>query len=193
MNVYQSHADKSKVGNGIRNLASIGRCSAREASRTRVRVRKSPSDSFEEVSLGKGQCERIFHISAPDRLSYRFFQSKRIYNVNDDQAEFSQLRDDARKALKTLFMPNVFADEEDFYIALPLAEKPSLKIDEFIAGYLIFFYLGSLVRYHPDYLERILRSREAWVIRRFTASCATTLLRHASIFLLGENRVLGTR
>jgi hypothetical protein len=149
--------------------------------------------TFEEVSLGKGKCERIFHISAPDRLSYRFFQSKRIYNVNDDQAEFSQLRDDARKALKTLFMPNVFADEEDFYIALPLAEKPSLKIDEFIAGYLIFFYLGSLVRYHPDYLERILRSREAWVIRRFTASCATTLLRHASIFLLGENRVLGTR
>jgi len=149
--------------------------------------------AFDEVNLGKSECERIFHIDAPARLSYRFFQSKRIYHVNDDRNEFGLLRDDARKGVKLLFMPNVFPNEEDFHFAVPIAEKPTVKIDEFTAGYLIFFYLGSLVRYHPDYLERILRRREAWIIRRFTTSCATTLLRHASISLLGQNRVFRAR
>jgi YaaC-like protein len=150
-------------------------------------------NAFEEVSLGKTECERIFNLKASVRLQYRFFQSKNIYHIDADRNEFPKLREDSRAALKLLFMPNVFADEEDFHFALPTSDKPTLKLDEFIAGYLIFFYLGSLVRYRPDYLERILRSREAWIIRRFTTSCATTLLRHASTFLLGQNRVFHSR
>lgn len=148
---------------------------------------------FEEVNLGKNECERIFKINAPDRGNYRFFQSRKTYNADDARNEIPSLQDDARKAVELLFMPNVFPDEEDFYFAIPMSDKPTVKMDEFVAGYLIVFYLGSLVRYHPDYLERILRSKEAWMIQRFTTSCATTLLRHASIFLLGQNRVLSSR
>ena len=150
-------------------------------------------ESFDEISLGKNECERIFGIMAHDQPTYRFFQSKKIYRVENERSELPALHEVARAAIKLLFMPNVFSDEEDFHFALPLAEKPSLKMDEFIAGYLIFFYLGSLVRYHPYYLERILRSKEAWIIQRFATSYATTILRHASIYLLGQNRVLSAR
>jgi YaaC-like Protein len=150
--------------------------------------------TFEEVNLEKGECERMFGINAVMRMSYRFFQGRRIYRITDDsQSKFALLNDDAREAIESLSMPNVFPGEDDFLFSLPLSSEPTLKMDEFIAGYLILFYLGSLVRYHPDYLERILRSKEAWIIQRFSTSCAVTLLRHASVFLLGQNRVFEAR
>jgi YaaC-like Protein len=150
--------------------------------------------TFEEVNLEKGECERMFGINAVMRMSYRFFQGRRIYRITDDsQSKFALLNDDAREAIESLSMPNVFPGEDDFLFSLPLSSEPTLKMDEFIAGYLILFYLGSLVRYHPDYLERILRSKEVWIIQRFSTSCAVTLLRHASVFLLGQNRVFEAR
>lgn len=150
-------------------------------------------DYFEEVELGKADCERMFQLSPPDRQTYRFFQGKTVYHVDDATNSFKELHSDVRKAVSLLFMPSVFHEEGDFYFSFPLADKPELPMDEFLAGYLLFFYLGSLVRYHPDYLEQILRSKEAWIIQRFTSSCAVTLPRRISIFLLQQNRVFCAR
>lgn len=147
-------------------------------------------DHFEEVELTKADCERMFQLSPMERQMYRFFQGKTVYQSNNS---FKDLYADTRKAIDLLFMPSVFREEGDFYFSFPAQDKPELPLDEFLAGYLVFFYLGSLVRYHPDYLERILRSKEAWIIQRFTSSCAMTLLRRASIFLLGQNRILCSR
>jgi hypothetical protein len=148
---------------------------------------------FEEVQFSKSDSERMFQLLAGERLMYRFFQTKKVYKAKNKGDSFADLRSDTRKAVDLLFMPNVFRDDSDFLLSIPTENKPALTMDEFLAGYLIFFYLGSLVRYHPDYLERILRSKEAWIIQRFTTSCATTLLRHASTFLLGQNRIFCSR
>ena len=153
-------------------------------------------DIFEEVEFDKANTERIFQLLAPERLNYRFFQSKNVYHVlaRGTTNSHKEWQSNTRKAVELLFMPSVFSEEEgDFYFSFPAEDKPELPMDEFLAGYLIFFYLGSLVRYHPDYLERILRSKEAWIIQRFVTSCSTTLLRRASIFLLGQNRVFASR
>jgi hypothetical protein len=146
-------------------------------------------EHFEEVSFDKILCERFFDISAPARGAYRFFQSRNTTLIDDTGKPAGEIFGPARKALELVYMPSVLKSEYDFFLALPIADDLCLKFDELLAGYLLFFYLGDLVRYHPDYLENILFSRESWIIQRFTRSCATTVLRRMALLLLNENRV----
>jgi hypothetical protein len=148
---------------------------------------------FEEVALKKYLCERVFGISAPERLGFRFFQSKQTMTIDQTGTPVGDLLSPSRKAVEMIYMPSVFRSEFDFFFSLPIADDLRLNFDELFAGYLIFFYLGDLVRYHPDYLEKILYSKESWIIQRFTRSCATTLLKRMTLLLLGENRVYSPR
>lgn len=150
-------------------------------------------EMFEEVSLNKYQCERVFNIMAAEMCEFRFFQSKRTMVVDRIGTTVGELLAPTRQATELLFMPSVFQSPFDCFFALPIEDTLRLKFDELLAGYLIFFYLGDLVRYHPDYLERILFSKESWIIQRFTRNCPTTMLRRMALLLIGENRVYFAR
>ena len=154
---------------------------------------KSFFQHFEEVDLNKFLCERIFDIDAPARTFCRFFQSKTTMLIDESGKTFRKLISPSQKAIELIHMPSVLKSDFDFFFALPISDRLHLKFDELFAGYLIFFYLGDLVRYHPDYLEKILFSKESWIIQRFTRSCVTTLLRRMALLLLGENRVYFSR
>jgi hypothetical protein len=51
-------------------------------------------------------------------------------------------------------------------------------MNEFVAIYVIMFLLGSLVRYRPEILEKMLSSKDTWLIERFVKTAPITLLRH---------------
>jgi len=62
-------------------------------------------------------------------------------------------------------------------------------MNEPVAIYAIMFYLGSLVRYHPEILEAMLAKRDAWMIESFIKSTPTTFLRYIRN-LFDENNIV---
>ena len=56
-----------------------------------------------------------------------------------------------------------------------------IVMNPLLASYAVFFYLGSLVRYQPEYLDALLHSKEAWLIERFIRGAgASAVVRMAS-------------
>ena len=47
--------------------------------------------------------------------------------------------------------------------------------------------MGSLVRYNPDYIEKILQSKEAWIIERFVNGAPITFLRYLANSILSTD------
>ncbi len=62
-----------------------------------------------------------------------------------------------------------------------------------LAIYVLMFYLGSLVRYYPYYLEQLLESKYARIIECFLAGAPETFLRHMTNLILDHNYVLVNR
>jgi hypothetical protein len=50
-------------------------------------------------------------------------------------------------------------------------------MNELMSIYLIMFYMSSLVRYKPAFIENLLNTKEAWLIDSFVKSCSVTFLR----------------
>ncbi len=79
-----------------------------------------------------------------------------------------------------------FDDSYDLEIALPYTPYRQAPLSEVLAIYAIMFYLSSLVRYKPNYLEELLNHKPAWLIEGFVNSTPETFLR---IFI---SHIIGT-
>lgn len=120
----------------------------------------------------------IFCLNAKELSVFTFFQSKKtLPYLTEDNPPFFSINLETMKGLKNVFQVNYFAKDLDFIIALPYKQHNQIRMDETIAIYLIMFYLSSLVRYNPQYLENLLSKKEAWVIDSFVRSCTITFLR----------------
>lgn len=146
---------------------------------------------FEEVSVDWRSRERIFDIMGSGSPNWAYFQGKRVYS-NDSQG-LEQFKTDIAPLCTEYFTPTVHSGEMEFHLAPPIGPNYEYPWNEFLAGYVCYFYLGSLVRYHPSYLESLLRTRVAWTLESFTKSSAETLLRHVASLILGEIVVLNRR
>jgi len=58
-------------------------------------------------------------------------------------------------------------------------------MSELVAMYAGMYFFSSLVRYHPDYLDTIAESSEAWLIESFAKSAPLHLLRYLVSGILG--------
>jgi hypothetical protein len=122
---------------------------------------------------------------------FTYLQGKRVYN--NDQEGLAEYRADIAPLCARYFAPTVHPEEIDFILSPPLGPNHEYPWNEFLAGYVVYFYLGSLVRYHPAYLESLLKTRTAWTLESFTKSSAETLLRHIVSLILGEIIILCRR
>jgi hypothetical protein len=68
-----------------------------------------------------------------------------------------------------------------------------LPMREPLAIYAVFYFLSSLVRYNPDFLESLLASRDSWIIERFVQSAHITLLLYMRNLIHGTNFVYTSR
>ena len=80
--------------------------------------------------------------------------------------------------IKEAIITNVYDDEFDYLLSSPLRLNMQLPMIEPISIYSIMYYMGSLVRYHPNYIEKLLESRDGWIIERFVKSTPNTFLRY---------------
>src|SRR5258708_18817942 len=82
--------------------------------------------------------------------------------------------------LSPYYSSHYFDDNRDFDLVLPYTDRTNptqLPITEALAIYAVMFYLSSLVRYRPDYLEELLNTKPAWLIENFVTSTPETFLR----------------
>lgn len=156
---------------------------------------------FERVETPKHGAREAFGILAEGLESYAFFESKDVYSwPDDDRVPVGQIGRDCYAALEILFESNLHVNEFDFLLAalLPLERPPGSKMarqipfSQTLAIYVVMFYLGNLVRYHPAYLEGLLNSKDAWLIERFTGSVTTTFLTYATSLIRQEDLVYAT-
>ncbi len=130
----------------------------------------------------------MFHVLGPDRVAYRFFQSKKEFDPRDP-ASRKQFVDSVMDAQKRYLIVHPFYGRDEFQISTPLGPNSEIPWNEIFASYVGFFYLGSLVRYHPRYMEDLLERKEAWTLEQFANNARLTLLRHFVMLILDKGYV----
>jgi len=78
-----------------------------------------------------------------------------------------------------------------FCFGMPYATGTgSHPMSELAAAYAVMYFLSSLVRYHPDYMDRIAESTDAWLIESFVKSAPLLLLRQMVAASLGYTLII---
>jgi len=138
-------------------------------------------NTYQEVQIDHNLLAIVFGMSVPDLYSFRFFQviatTQTLGNGFIDQADFRQK---IINVLSTCYSTHYFDDNKDFDLVLPYTDSTyttPLPITEALVIYAVMFYLSSLVRYRPDYLEELLNTKPAWLIENFVTSTPETFLR----------------
>jgi hypothetical protein len=74
-----------------------------------------------------------------------------------------------------------------FPFASPIGPVP---MSELVAGYSVMYFLSSLVRYQPAYVDEIGESHDAWLIESFAKSASSQLLRSMTSEILGYSLII---
>ncbi len=132
---------------------------------------------FEEVDFGLWNARELFNIFAEAYSGYRFCQSRKVLTqVGARESDVPLVS--LIGSTEGHFEPKYIEDSFDFtlYSPFPHPNGP-LRMTEPLALYLVMFFLGSLVRYRPDYLDDLLETRSAWMLESFVTSVPLTALR----------------
>lgn len=149
---------------------------------------------LERVEVPKRSVREVFDIKAREMQSYTFFQGKpEDYLGNGKFLPDPLIRDNVIKCLKDLLYPNYYDDNFDFYLSFPLNRKFQIPMYEHLAIYVVMFFLSGLVRYKPWFLEKMLGSKESWVIEGFVKSCPRSFLQAIISRIIGDDFVIKRR
>ena len=154
---------------------------------------------FEEVALPKNSLvvfglRENFDFGQGEIQQVEFYESRQLYDLNaDGKVPVQTISQDVYSAVKPFFMSSVMKNEGDFVLSAPLLKRSAISFNEILAIYCVMFYLGSLVRYNPRYLDATFSSKYGWLIERFTKSTPLTFLRHIGNLIEHHDRVFYVR
>jgi hypothetical protein len=147
---------------------------------------------FESVTVPPTNCRTVFEIDAETLPGVTFFETKKVFACTPAGLPIGAITQAVLKALGNSWSLHPFDDQYDFELNATLTAK-KIAMNEALAIYLIFFYLGSLVRYRPWVLEKMLSTQEVWMIERFVKSAPITFLRHIRNMLDDQYFAYSTR
>ncbi len=124
---------------------------------------------------------RAQQLANPDRRHCEFFESKKEYPLTA-----ANVPSDVISTIGDLVSYSPFSDDVLFVLNKPIRTPKLGPMNEVLAIYCCMFFLGSLVRYKPDLLEKMLSTKDAWLIERFTKSVPLTFLRHLRNLIDGQ-------
>lgn len=149
---------------------------------------------FEQIEPNKTIVREVFGLYAESLKGYSFFESSKTYSwMQGDLIPVGQMKKDCFSALDKFYESNVYNDERTILLNAPLRKNLQISFNQLLSIYATMFYLGSLVRYRPDYLEKLLDSRDAWIIERFTYSAPSTFLRSMVNLILQQDYIYISR
>lgn len=154
---------------------------------------------YQEVEIGIDQLIPVFFGVNPSELFiYRFFQEiittpTPVSGRGIDRViPMQRIIHDLSPYISTHY----FDDNRDFDLVVPYTDTTHptpIPITEALAIYAIMFYLSSLVRYRPDYLEALLNTKPAWLIENFVTSTPETFLRIMVCKIIGIDYIFRRR
>ena len=146
---------------------------------------------FEEIELTPQGAHDLFGIHPTLAKNHCFFQSRKEYpNLQDGNTALGEIVFDlSNEVLVSVKKVMTAAADYDLLFSRPLRVNLQLPMNEMMAAYAIMYYLGSLVRYQPAYLESLLDSKHAWIIERFATSCGLVLLRNFTSEIINEDLI----
>lgn len=151
-------------------------------------------DYFEEVSLDSQWAWGAYNIRAEAYDTYSYFQTKTVYPWRADGiVEVGKIRSETLLACGSLLESPIYPDGNDLKFVIPFRLNYQLPMNQPIAIYVMMFFIGSLVRYHPEYLEVLLNSKDAWIIERFVRGSSETFLRYMGNAILGTDYIYAHR
>lgn len=136
-------------------------------------------NAYEEIALPAHLAHTVFGLNAFAYLNQRFFQTIIPDKFLPSGAlNLGEVAGRLTTALRPYMGISPYDDGSNFQVVLPLGIGPTeTPISQDIAIYVIMFYLSSLVRYQPAYLEELLDHKPAWLIESFVNSTPETFLR----------------
>jgi hypothetical protein len=136
-------------------------------------------NEFEKIDLDKNLAKEIWGMDSAVHPNYQFYQSINPRQWIGDNIPYppSILGQEVIKSFNNMFQSNVFSEKTDFFLASPYSINKQVPMNEPLATYLIMYYLGSLVRYKPDFLEALINKKENWLIESFVKTAPLTFLR----------------
>lgn len=148
-------------------------------------------ENFEKIELKQHDFFDIFGLTAFEYKFFTFFQSiNPIPWPSTSITSALEVRGEIMKAFDSGIYSNFTGKEVDFQIALPYKTRNQIFMDEAISIYLVMFYLSNLVRYNPQYLEKIFSKKEAWLIDSFIRSCSITFIKKFISKILGTDYII---
>ena len=143
---------------------------------------------FEKVELDNNDAKEVLNINGFEKQFYTFFQSKKTYDyLSDDLIPTDSINRDVIDAFNGIYESKIYDDDIDFKLCVPLRLNDQTKFNQALSIYTIIYFMGSLVRYNPDYIEKILQSKEAWIIERFVNGAPITFLRYLANSILSTD------
>jgi hypothetical protein len=103
----------------------------------------------------------------------------------------SSIEQSLRVAILYCVFEHLDSTDFQFCIGLPYSTAAGLvPMNELVASYAVMYFLRSVVRYHPDYMDKIGESTDAWLIESFVKSAPLSLLRHLVALALGHTLII---
>lgn len=140
----------------------------------------------------KGFAKRVLDLHAVQANAFRFLERKVPIAARQPVAwDHGAIERALKNAAPYCAFEHLASTEYHLCIGLPCPATPvSIPMNEFIAAYAIMYFLSSLVRYHPDYMDAIGESSDAWLIESFAKSAPLHLLRYLAASVLGYTLII---
>jgi hypothetical protein len=135
-------------------------------------------NDYERVDVPKAEILEIFDLEAWPAQFYSFFESRETKAWLSPDVPYPPhlLSKECAEDLNNLHHPNFFDVKPQGFIAEPYSVKNQMPMDELCAIYMIMFSLSNLVRYNPSFLERMLESKDAWMLESYNQYTPETFL-----------------
>ncbi len=149
--------------------------------------------TYEELAHehAKNMARMLFDMHATQASSFRFLQRVTPFHSDTPGVWNFRIIDDDLKACLPGSVFEHLSREKHLSIALPYPANPSpIAMNEQVAAYAVMFFLSSLVRYHPDHMDRIADSTDAWLIESFAKAAPFLLLKSLVSGVLGYSLII---
>lgn len=165
--------------------------SALEKCKKRIKIFEK---NYEKISMDKRVARECFSLSGIERLAFEFYEGNEYDLSSSGIIPEMDIIKELKESTKGFLISNHYDDEyTDFYLASPYKKNNQFLMNEFLSIFVVMFYLSSLVRYQPYYLDKILDKKESWLINSFIESCPQTFLLYIVSKITRQEFVLAQR